>query len=123
MTDPTEVVRRQFQAFNDDDRVAAAALIAEDFRFTSPIDNGIDRACYVARCWPGDYGMSDFRIERLIADGDTVVTIFDAKTKDGRRLRNAGTNRVRDGKIVEAECYFGWSLPHPAAAGGYVEQT
>ena len=25
---------------------------------------------------------------------------------------------VRDGKIVEVEVYFGWSIPHEAPAGG-----
>ena len=123
MTDPTEVVRRLFQAFNDDDRDAAKALMAEDYRFFSPIDNGIDKVGFFARCWPSDNGVGDFRIERVFVDGDTVAYTFEAKSKDGRRLRNMGLNKIRDGQIFEAECYFGWSLPHPAAPGGYVEQT
>jgi hypothetical protein len=26
---------------------------------------------------------------------------------------------VRDGKIVEVEVYFGWSIPHEAPEGGW----
>lgn len=29
--------------------------------------------------------------------------------------------RVRDGQIVEVEVYFGWSIPHEAKPGGFVE--
>jgi ketosteroid isomerase-like protein len=123
MTEPADVVRRLFQAFNDDDRETAKALIAEDYRFTTPLDNGIDKASFFARCWPGDNGVSDFRIERSFVDGDTVVTVFEAGAGDGRRIRNVGLNRIRDGRIFEAEAYFGWSLPHPATSGGWVEQA
>jgi ketosteroid isomerase-like protein len=123
MTEPIETVRRLFQAFNDNDRAAAEALIAEDCRFTTPRDNGIDRANFFARCWPRDNGVGDFRIERTFVDGDTVVTIFEAETRDGRRLRNMGLNRLRDGRIFEAEAYFGWALPHPAAPGGFIVQA
>jgi len=28
---------------------------------------------------------------------------------------------VRDGQIVEVEVYFGWSIPHEAKPGGFVE--
>jgi hypothetical protein len=28
---------------------------------------------------------------------------------------------VRDGRIVDVEVYFGWSIPHEAKPGGFVE--
>jgi len=28
---------------------------------------------------------------------------------------------VRDGQIVDVEVYFGWSIPHKAKPGGFVE--
>ena len=52
MTDPTEIVRRCFQAYVDDDRAALEQLIATDFAFTSPLDNRLDRSTYFKRCWP-----------------------------------------------------------------------
>ena len=30
---------------------------------------------------------------------------------------------IRDHLIVEVEVYFGWSLPHQAPPGGFVDQT
>lgn len=41
----------------------------------------------------------------------------------GKRFRNTEILTVRDGKIVEAEVYFGWSLPHKAPPGGFVDQA
>lgn len=123
MTDPAEVVRRLFQAFNEDDRDAAKALVADDYRFTTPMDNGVDKASFFARCWPSDNGVGDFRIVRLFVDGEAVATTFEARTRDGVRIRTAGVNRVRDGQIFEAEAYFGWSIPHRAPPGGFVDPS
>jgi hypothetical protein len=37
------------------------------------------------------------------------------------RFRNTEIVTVRDGQIVEVEVYFGWSIPHKAELGGFVE--
>ena len=55
--DPIVVARAAYQAYVEKDRAAIEALIAEDFHFTSPLDNRIDRATYfdaagrIARRW------------------------------------------------------------------------
>ena len=43
MPDLIPLVRRSYQAYIDKDRSAIEALIADDFHFTSPLDNRIDR--------------------------------------------------------------------------------
>jgi hypothetical protein len=47
--DPCEVARASYLAYVNKDRAAIDKLIADDFHFTSPIDNHIDRATYFAR--------------------------------------------------------------------------
>jgi hypothetical protein len=37
--------------------------------------------------------------------------------------RNTELFTQRNGKIVEVEVYFGWSIPHEAPEGGFVETT
>ena len=49
---PGAIARASYRAYVDKDRAAIEALIAEDFHFTSPLDNRIDRATYFARCSP-----------------------------------------------------------------------
>jgi ketosteroid isomerase-like protein len=46
--DPISVARRYYQAYVDKDRSAIERLIADDFHFSSPLDNRIDRQTYLA---------------------------------------------------------------------------
>jgi hypothetical protein len=48
------------------------ALIADDFHFTSPLDNRIDRATYFARCWPNSESTEGFDFIRFVPDGERV---------------------------------------------------
>ncbi|WP_371132660.1 DUF4440 domain-containing protein, partial [Phenylobacterium sp.] len=43
--------RALYAAFMKQDRAAAEALLAPDFRFTSPYDDHIDREAWFDRCW------------------------------------------------------------------------
>jgi hypothetical protein len=44
------VARVCLQAYVDKDRAAIEVLIADDFHFTSPIDNSLDRETYFELC-------------------------------------------------------------------------
>lgn len=118
----TEAVARAcYQAYVDKDRAALEALLAPDFRFTSPLDNALDRNTYLRRCWPNSERMASFDLVRLVPDGDEhVFVVYEATTTDGRRFRNAERLTVRDGRLAEVEVYFGWDLPHKADAGSFV---
>ncbi|MGI9025310.1 MAG: hypothetical protein ACR2GP_06965, partial [Burkholderiaceae bacterium] len=45
--------RRMFDSYVTAHRDAVERLLTDDFRFTSPYDDHIDRATYFERCWPG----------------------------------------------------------------------
>jgi ketosteroid isomerase-like protein len=119
-TDPINTARSSYEAYVRKDRVAIEALIAEDFRFTSPLDNRIDRTTYFSRCWPNSERISAFDFIRLVADGSIVFVTYEGSNVDGTRFRNTEVLTVRGQKIVDAEVYFGWSIPHEAAEGGFV---
>ena len=53
---PISSVRAALQAYVDKDRAAIERLVADDFHFTSPLDNGLDRAAYMRICWPNRAG-------------------------------------------------------------------
>ena len=38
----------------------------------------------------------------------------------GGRFRNTEIITLRNGKITEVEVYFGWSIPHEAKPGGFI---
>jgi ketosteroid isomerase-like protein len=122
MTDTTiSIARRAYQAYVDKDRAAIEAVIGDDFHFTSPLDNRLDRRTYFDRCWKNCETTADFVFINMVADGERVFVTYEGQSTAGKRFRNTEILTVRDGRIVEAEVYFGWSLPHPAPMGGFVD--
>ncbi len=100
-------VRALYDAFRERRRDDAAALIAEEFTFTSPYDDAIDRAAYFARCWPNGDRFVDFRIERVAADADSAFVTYWCTTDDGASFRNTEYLTVRNGQVTSVNVYFG----------------
>ena len=121
--DPVSVARKTYQAYVDKDRAVIVSLIAEDFHFTSPLDNRIDRETYFARCWPNSENITGFTFVHCVQDGDRVFVTYEGRGPGGKGFRNTEILTIRDGKLVEAEVYFGWSLPHEAPAGGFTDPS
>ena len=63
-SDRTALARACYRAYETGDREALEHLIADEFAFWSPQDDGIDRATYFERCWPnhGTLAIFDFRL-------------------------------------------------------------
>ena len=119
--EPISVARMSYQAYVDKDRPAIERLIADDFHFSSPLDNRIDRQTYIERCWPNSANIADFKFIHLVQQGERVFATYEGRNTSGNCFRNTEILTVRHGKLVEAEVYFVWSLPHPAPAGGFTD--
>jgi hypothetical protein len=119
---PLQIVKKALQAYVDKDRDAIESVIGEDYRFTSPLDNGLDRATYFARCWPNSERMEDMKFIEGAESADTAWIVYEA-TSSTKRFRNAEMHNIRNGKLVATEVYFGWELPHPAPHGGFVKEA
>jgi SnoaL-like domain len=119
--DIVAIARSAYKAYVAKNRAAIEKLIATDFHFTSPLDNRIDRATYFARCWGNSERIDGFKFINLAPDRDRVFVTYEGHTKNGERFRKAEIVTVCDGQIVEVEVYFGWSIPHEAKPGGFVE--
>jgi ketosteroid isomerase-like protein len=104
----TDIVRAVFDAYRSQDRASAERLIAEDFVFTSPQDDHVDRAAYFERCFP-TAGRLVFQttLELVAAGRDGVVILYEYELKTGERHRNAEFLTVRDGRLAEAQVFFG----------------
>jgi ketosteroid isomerase-like protein len=118
---PLAVARACLQAYVDKNRAAIEALLADDFHFTSPIDNALDRATYMKICWPNSAAMTRFDDIYELEAGDRAFIVYEAQTSTGKRFRNSEVHTVRDGKLVATEVYFGWDLPHRVPQGAHVE--
>jgi hypothetical protein len=122
MTSDVEVVRSCFKAFEDKDRNSIENIIADEFRFISPLDNAIDRKTYFERCWPISASVEKFNLRNLIGTAGQVFVTYESVLKNGKSFRNTEIFEVTDGKVVSIEVYFGWNLPHPAIPGNFVDE-
>jgi hypothetical protein len=120
-TRPLAVVRGCLEAYVAKDRPAIEALIADDYHFTSPIDNALDRTTYFARCWPNSKTMTRFDYIYQVEDVDRAFIVYEAHTTAGKTFRNCEVHTVRNGRLIATEVYFGWDLPHKALPGGFIE--
>ena len=114
------IVRRAYQAYIDKHRAAIEALIGGDFHFTSPRDNRINQKAYFERCWKNSETITGFTFVNLVADGERVFVTYEGRRSTGNPFRNTEIMTLRNGKIVEVEVHFGWSIPHDAPAGGSI---
>jgi ketosteroid isomerase-like protein len=121
--DPVSVAKKAYQAYVDKDRAVIESLLADDFHFSSPLDNHIDRKTYFARCWPNSESITGFTFIHCVQDGDHVFVTYEGRSRGGKGFRNTEILTIRQGKLVEAEVYFGWSLPHEAPAGGFTNAS
>ena len=113
------IARAAYHAYVTKDRAAIEALIADDFHFTSPLDNRIERATYFTRCWPNSQSIEGFDFNHFVSDGERVFVTYEGRAS-ARRFRNTELLTIRNGRITDVEVYFGWSIPHEAPAGTFV---
>jgi ketosteroid isomerase-like protein len=115
------VVRACLKAYVDKDRAAIEALLDDDYHFTSPIDNALDRATYMEICWPNSAAMARFDEIYGTEEGERAFIVYEARTSKGKRFRNCEVHTARDGRLVDTEVYFGWNVPHEVPPGAHVE--
>lgn len=120
MDDNIEISKAAYAAYVSKDRAAIEKLIADDFSFTSPIDNRLDRKTYFERCWPNSETAEKFDFIFLVSGDDRVFVTYEAENTDGKKFRNTEILTIRGGKIREVEVYFGWDMPHKARPGEFV---
>jgi len=116
MSSATDTARAIYDAYVVKDRGAAEDLLADDFRFTGPLDNVLDRDSYFAICWPNSADIEGFEIVHMVEHGQQVFVTYEGLGKQ-TRFRNTEILTVRDGKIAEVEVYFGWNVPHKVSIG------
>jgi len=89
MTNNTiEITRACYEAYVKKDRTALEALLAEDFHFTSPVDNRLDRDTYFARCCPNSETTERFDFIHLFPDGNRAFVTYEGRGAKGHRFSN-----------------------------------
>ena len=102
-----DLVRGYFAAFQAGDRALMEAALTDDFTFTSPYDDAIDRAAYFERCWPNSKLFRSMTVEKTSENGDEVFVRYSCETLDGKTFRNTELHAFRGDRLRSVEVYFG----------------
>ena len=103
-----DTVRESLEAYQRQDIDAASRLLADDFRFTSPQDDHIDKVAYLERCFPtADRFVTSDVIAIVPAGDDSVLLLYEYQLRNGERYRNTEYITLRDGQLVETQVFFG----------------
>lgn len=102
-----DIVRSVFAAYISKDRQLVEKLLADDFTFTSPYDDAIDRAEYFERCWPNSERMRSATVEKTFEQGDEVAVLYRVVTNEGKEFRNMELHRFDGNRISRIDVYFG----------------
>lgn len=119
MTDRERLIQDLFAAYLRNDRQQVADVLADDFRFTSPFDDGLDKAAYFERCWKDTGWIARHDIERIFVQGDEAFVTYRCLSTDGRSFRNTEFFSFVGGEVRRIDVYFGaaWQdgqfLPQP----------
>lgn len=110
MTDKPDIIRAMFAAYRDKDRKVVEDALADDFTFTSPYDDAIDKATYFERCWPNSLErIATNEIERIFAQGEQAFVTYRVVTRQGDEFRNTEFFVFAGDRIKSIDVYFGAS--------------
>ena len=102
-----EIIRGLFAAYLANDRAAVEAAFAEDFRFSTPYGENIDKPRYFAECWRDSGWIGRHEIERIMVDGVEAYVTYRCVARDGKSFRNTEFFVFDGDKVSRIDVYFG----------------
>jgi ketosteroid isomerase-like protein len=105
--DREATVRGLFAAYLANRKDEVSDMLTEDFTFSSPRDDHIDKATYFERCWPQPPVFRAIHIERVSLEDNEALVRYRAEKLDGGAFRNVEVIRFHGDRIASVEVYFG----------------
>jgi ketosteroid isomerase-like protein len=114
-----ETIRRIFAAYLANDRAFVEDAFSDDFHFTSPYDDNIDKPAYFERCWKNSDWIERHELERIFVEGDEAFVTYRCIAKGGRTFRNTEFFVFEGFKVRRIDVYFGAAYDD----GAFVKQS
>jgi ketosteroid isomerase-like protein len=102
-----EIIRAIFAAYLSNDRKVVENALADDFRFTSPYDDEIDKATYFERCWRNSDWIERHELEKIFIEGDEAFVSYKCTAKGGKNFRNTEFFTFEGDRVKRIDVYFG----------------
>jgi ketosteroid isomerase-like protein len=116
--DKSEIIRALFAAYLSNDRAAVENAFADDFRFTSPYDDRIDKVTYFARCWRNADWIERHELEKILVHDDDAYVTYKCVARGGKSFRNTELFTFEGDRIKRIDVYFGATYQN----GAFVRQ-
>src|SRR5437016_8278498 len=118
-TNRAATIRAIFAAYMGNDRKVVEDKLADDFHFTSPYDDQIDKATYFERCWKNSDWIERHELQRIFVEGDEAFVTYRCVAKGGRTFRNTEFFVFEGDKVKRIDVYFGATYDN----GAFVRQA
>lgn len=102
-----KLIRQCFRAYEEKNREMIEEVLSDDYIFSSPYDDFINREEYFKRCWPHSAEMEKINVEKVFAEGDEAFARYECIMKDGKSFRNTEFFTAENGKLKSVDVYFG----------------
>ena len=113
-----EIIRAIFAAYLSNDRKVVEESLTDDFRFTSPYDDEIDKTTYFERCWRNSDWIDRHELAKIFVEGDEAFVTYKCVAKGGRSFRNTEFFTFEGDKVKRIDVYFGATYEN----GAFVKQ-
>jgi hypothetical protein len=111
-----EVVRKYYAAWETKQWHPIDILLADDFTFSSPLDDHISKSDFKSGCWDTQIAYIDrFDLKQVIGRDNEVFVMYVCHTTNGKTFQNVEYFQLRKDKVTAVECYFGGKDTFPSA--------
>jgi hypothetical protein len=111
-----EVVRKYYAAWETKDWHPVDILLADDFTFSSPLDDHISKSDFKAGCWDTQIAYIDrFDLKQVIGTDTEAFVMYVCHTTNEKMFRNVEYFQIQGDKVKAVECYFGGKSSFPSA--------
>ena len=102
------ITYKYYECYESNDRDTMESLLTEDFVFSSPNDDRIDRTTYFDKCWTSGVKMQAvFHFKKIFEDEDDVFLLYVCYPESRKPFQNVEILRFEGDKIKEVQVYFG----------------
>jgi ketosteroid isomerase-like protein len=111
-----ETIRKYYAAWETKHWHSMDALLAEDFTFSSPLDDPMSKSAFKTGCWDTQIAFIDrFDLKQVVGTDNEALVMYVCHTTNGKTFRNVEYFQLRDGKVKAVVCYFGGKSSFPSA--------
>ncbi len=111
-----DAVRKYYAAWETKDWHSVDTLLADEFTFSSPLDDHISKSDFKAGCWDTQIAYIDrFDLKRVIGTDSEAFVMYVCHTANGKTFQNVEYFQFRKDKVAAVECYFGGKSSFPSA--------